>query len=75
MKKMTLEQIINHAMIFRKEEGAFGIVACKEHIKWEVEFFHKSLYALLEEYVASANEDVFFNTAMVLACWELINEK
>ena len=35
----------------------------------------KSLFQLLEEYYNRAKVDVFFNQAMILACWELINEK
>ena len=73
--KMTLQQIIEKEQSKRTEGGAFGITACKECIKMEVELFGKSLFTQLEEFVKRANEDVFFNRAMVLACWELINEK
>lgn len=75
MKKVTLEQIIEKEKTHRCEGGSFGIKACKDHIKFEVEHFNKSLYQLLEAYVKRANEDIFFNRAMVLACWELINEQ
>lgn len=71
---MTLGQIIEKEKQHRCENGSFGIRACKESILWDVEHFKKSLYLLLEEYVERANKDVFFNRAMVLACWELINE-
>lgn len=74
-KKMTLEQIINKEKRNRVEDGQFGVKACKESIKFNVEFFNENLYNLLEEYVQRANNDPFFNKAMVLACWELINEK
>lgn len=70
----TLEQIIEKEKKNRKENGMFGIKACKESIIYERDVFHKSLYQQLEEYVKRANEDVLFNDAMVLACWELINE-
>lgn len=72
---MTLEQIIERERQHRVVGGSFGIQACKDHIKFEVEHFKKSFYELLEEYVERANKDVFFNRAMVLACWELINEE
>ena len=72
---MTLEQIIKSEKKNRREEGMFGIKACKESIEWDVKYSKKSLYMLLEEYVTRANEDVFFNKGMVLACWELINEQ
>jgi hypothetical protein len=72
---MTLETIIKIENEHRCEGGSFGIIACKEQIEWEVRFYKKSLYQLLEEYVARAKADVFFNKRMVLACWELINEQ
>ena len=78
---MTLEQILTKEKAKRQEDGAFGINACKTSIKNQV-FYEKvyrdidvSLYVLLERYVSRANEDKFFNNAMVLACWELINGK
>lgn len=74
----TLEQIIAKEREQRHEDGMFGIKACKESIKWELEMSEKynqgkTLFTILEKYVKRANEDVFFNKAMVLACWELIN--
>lgn len=69
----TLEQIIKKEREHRIEKGDFGINACKESIRFDVEFHKVSLYTLLEEYVEKANNDIFFNKAMVLACWELIN--
>ena len=71
----TLEQIINKEQERRSENGMFGIRACKEAIIWERDFCKKSLYQQLEEYVDRANKDCLFNDRMVLACWELINEK
>lgn len=75
MEKRTLAQIIAKETERRCEGGMFGIAACKDSIKFEVEYFKKSLYQLLEEYVERANEDICFNRAMILACWELINEQ
>ena len=83
----TLEEIIKKEQERRTENGAYGIKACKESILEHIEFnkkwneknntntFNTSLYVLLEEYVKRANEDIFFNDTMVLACWELINNK
>lgn len=83
----TLEQILEREQKNRHEGGDFGIAACKESILDHVEtnkamnrraganVYTTSLYVLLEGYVKRANEDVFFNRAMVLACWELINER
>lgn len=71
---MTLNEILEREKSHRTENGMFGIKACKESILNFKEFKNASLYQLLEEYVKRANEDVFFNKAMVLSCWELINE-
>lgn len=71
----TLEEILIKERQNRKEEGPFGIKACKESIKAYHDFFKESYYFLLEDYVDRTNKDPFFNSAMVLACWELINEK
>ena len=72
--KLTLEKILEKEKARRQEEGIFGIKACKESIKFQLEFFKESLYKQLEEYVERANKDSLFNQAMVLACWEMINE-
>ena len=83
----TLEQIIEKEKQIRHEGGDYGITACKEsiieeikrHEKWNLQNqtnkYNTSLYVMLEKYIKKANEDIFFNNAMVLACWELINEK
>lgn len=75
---MTLEEIIKKEQKNRYEGGIFGIKACKESIKWELKMSEKfnqckTLFTILEQYVKRANEDIFFNKTMVLACWELIN--
>ena len=81
----TLEQILAKEKERRSENGMFGIKACKDHIKWEVGFRTKReiknrelngytiLFDLLGEYLERTQNDVFFNDAMILACWELIN--
>lgn len=74
-ERKTLEQILETEKAHRHESGTFGIQACKESIMFDVNFFKRDLYELLKEYVERANNDIFFNRAMVLACWELINEK
>ena len=72
---MTVEEIIMNERKRRSENGIFGIRACKKSIlEWQ-ECHNCSLYILLEEYVNRANKDPLFNKAMVLACWELINEE
>lgn len=84
--KVTLEQILEKERAHRVESGMFGINACKESIKSEVNYRTKKeivnrelneytiLFDLLGEYLERAQNDIFFNRAMILACWELINE-
>lgn len=79
MEKKNLEQILAYEKEHRCEEGPFGIKACKECIKSELELDKKlginsSLFNYLEGCMKRAN-DPFYNKAMILACWELINEK
>lgn len=80
-KKKTLEEIIASEKECRTEGGIFGIAACKDAIKATIGLNTTygtgttSLYGLLEEYVNRANSNICFNKAMILACWELINEK
>lgn len=71
----TLAQILDYEKKKRHERGDFGVTACKDAIKSTIKYSGKSLYQLLEEYVKRANEDIFFNKTMILACWELINEQ
>lgn len=71
----TLAEIIESEKNNRIESGDFGITACKKSIKFAEEYFHESLYQQLEQFAIRANEDVFFNKAMILACWELTNER
>ncbi len=79
----TLEQILENEKQHRHEDGDFGIKACKESIKFEVDWkigHNKemscitALFALLNEYFLRAQDDIFFNKAMILACWELLND-
>lgn len=74
MKSRTLEEIIRAEQSHRYEGGQFGINACKKSIRFSVEYLGENLADLLNEYVERANADAFFNKAMVLACWELMQE-
>lgn len=71
----TLKEIIKEENEHRHEDGEYGITACKESIKWDMENKKKTLFQLLEEYYNRAINEPLFNDAMVLACWELINNK
>lgn len=75
MKQRTLEEIIRSEQEHRTEGGIFGITECKDSIRTAVDLFGRTLGDLLAEYVERANSDVFFNKAMVLACYELMQEE
>ena len=70
----TLEQILDYEKAHRTEGGAFGITECKDSINFMKEFGGKSYFSQMEEFLERANNDPFFNDAMILACWELINQ-
>lgn len=75
-KKRTLEEILEREKARRVEAGEYGLAACKEYITdIEIGLKKKDLFSLLKEYVDRANEDIFFNKAMILAAWEMINEQ
>ena len=71
---MTLQNILDNEKARRVEGGDYGITACKETIRADIERNKKSPYELLEEYTKRAQTDIFFNKTMVLAVWEIINE-
>lgn len=75
MKNRTLEEIIKAEQENRHEGGAFGVDACKRSIRFSKEELGEPYAEQLEKFVQRANEDVFFNKAMVLACYELIQEE
>lgn len=82
----TLEQILKETAK-AKNDGEFGINACKDAIRDDIArkrnfigpYVKMSdmeiLYILLYTYVRKKNESPFFNSNMVQACWQLINER
>lgn len=83
--KKTLEEILK-ATANAGNGGMFGLDACKESIKDEIEIrrLHgqnadktdaQLLFELLCKYTERAQTEVLFNDNMVQACWQLINEK
>ena len=70
---LTLEKILEEENKRRTEGGDLGITACKRSINFARDHLNESYFVQLEKYVDRANTDPFFNNAMVLACWELIN--
>ena len=77
---MKIEEIIKREKEIRNEFGDFGISECKIAILRELRFKQENdesfdLFDLLRTFARRAEDDIFFNRAMVLACWELINGK
>lgn len=81
----TLEQILQETKK-AGNGGMFGLDACKESIKVEIEIkrLHgqnadktdvQLLFELLGKYTERAQKDILFNKNMVQACWQLINER
>jgi len=75
MKNRTFEEIIRAEQENRHEGGMFGIEACKRSIRFSKEELGEPYAEQLEKFVQRANEDAFFNKAMVLACYELMQEE
>ena len=79
MKKLTLEQLIEIGKS-APQDGENGVKEAKNEIKFSVELCKRhgqprSLYEMLGEYADRANKnDIIYNSVMVYACWELINE-
>lgn len=81
----TLEQILQETKK-AGNGGMFGLDACKESIKGEIEIKRlygqnadktdvQLLFELLGKYTERAQKDILFNKNMVQACWQLINER
>ncbi len=58
----------------RNFEDLYGIEACKESIRFKVEYFKQSLEEQLKEYEERAKTDITFNKTMIDACKELMKE-
>ena len=56
----------------KKFEDLYGIEACKNTIKFKVEYFKQSLEEQLIEYEERAKTDITFNKTMIVACKELM---
>ncbi len=80
----TVEQFLKETAKANKT-GIFGLDACKESIENDIELRRKydkgyenktdeeMLFEILQEYLARARRDIFFNPIMIQACWQLIN--
>lgn len=69
-----LKEIRKSASKGNLQNGLFGIKSCKESIKWHCEFEKKSLQELYGELVMRALTELGFNTTMIVACEEMMEE-
>ncbi len=74
MTKKSLQEILNEEKKKRHEDGPFGIAECKHSIEFRMKYGKEDLFDLLRQYYYRANNEIFFNKAMLLACWEMIND-
>lgn len=75
MKKMSLREMLRKEQENRVEGGMFGIAECKQSIEFRRKISGKTLEELLDEYYERACTDIYFNRAMLLACYEMICEE
>ena len=71
----TLEEIIRDESTKARCLNGYKLDAFKSTVLDHMQHYHKTLPQLLEEYVARANKDIFFERGMVYACWQLIQDK
>ena len=57
------------------QTGTFGILACKEAIRWNEQVLKESLGEQYVELVQRGLHEVGFNLHMIVACEELIFER
>lgn len=74
----TLERELSQIRKERKqgkyEDGFFGFKACKKSIKWNEEHLHQSLAQQYSQLISRGIYELGFNTFMIVACEELMEE-
>lgn len=71
----SLESIRIERTKGKYEDGMFGFKECKESIKWNQKYLHKSLQHQYAEFVSRALTEIGFNIFMIVACEELMDEE
>ena len=57
------------------DEGMFGIKECRKSIESHMEIFHKTLHELYCEFVVRGLTEPLFNTLMIIACEQMLEEE
>ena len=69
-----LEETLKRDRLNALKKGKYGLNACKDSIKWELKSSNKTLDEIYVELVAQALTDAFFNTNMIVACEQMMEE-
>lgn len=79
--KKTLTQLEKELAQIRKdrkkgkyEDGTFGFRACKSSIRWNEKFLHRTLEEQYAEFIKRGLYEFGFNTFMIVACEECMEE-
>lgn len=76
--KRTLTQLEAVLVKERKEaqrSGAYGLDECKKEIKWQLEYSKTTLEDLYVQYIKRGLTETLFNTYMIIACEQLMEEQ
>ena len=52
----------------------FGLEACMESVKFDIEFLHSNPFEMLGRWMVRAEQDIFFNKTMIKALKQYIAE-
>lgn len=55
-------------------EEMFGLNACMESVKFDIEYLHENPFELLGRWIVRADQDVFFNETMIDALKKYIKD-
>lgn len=56
------------------DDETYGLNACYQHIKWQVEKLHENPIYLLGQYILRDEQDPLFNSTMVTAMKQYIKD-
>ena len=54
------------------EKDAFGLEACMNSVKFDIDFLHENPFELLGRWIVRSEQDVFFNKTMITALKQYI---
>jgi hypothetical protein len=69
-----LEEQLKKDRLNALKKGIYGLSACKDSIRWEMKSQNKTIDEIYVELVNQALTDAFFNTNMIVACEQMMEE-